>query len=109
MNVKKISRRKRSAFVAAMALPLIFGGAPCQAAPEPVTVTDPEIKESTEPVPVDNPTITEQPVDTSKPADNASKTEQPADIPPQEKPADEPYRSQVAETLPRSSSAISDI
>ena len=123
MNVKKISRRKRSAFVAAMALPLIFGGAPCQAAPEPVTVTDPEIKESTEPVPItetelndkskpaDNASKTEQPVDTSKPADtsqpadtskpadNASKTEQPADIPPQEKPADEPYRSQVAETL----------
>lgn len=101
MNVKKISRRKRSAIVAAMALPLIFGTATASAAPEPVTVTDPETKESTEPVPADQPTIEPS---QEKPADESATVEQkPADNPESvdtsQKPADEPYRSQVAETL----------
>ena len=96
MNVKKISRRKRSALVAAMALPLIFGFSTAAAEPEPVTVTDPEIKESTEPVPVDQPTI-EQPADDK--VDTSQKPDESATVDTPQKPADEPYRSQVAETL----------
>ncbi|MBR3746072.1 MAG: outer membrane protein assembly factor, partial [Selenomonadaceae bacterium] len=72
-----------------MALPLIFGFSTAAAEPEPVTVTDPEMKESTEPVPVDKPTMTE-PSQSEKPADEISQPEQPVD---------ERYRSQVAETL----------
>ena len=87
MNVKKFSRRKRSALVAAVTLPLLFGFTSTSAAPETESSNEPA---ATVEKPAEEPAATVE-----KPSQEPSN--QPAEI--VEEPAPEPYRSQVDETI----------